>query len=491
MLAFGFDAAERDGRLALRSRTGRAQAALDADDLLHLEGGPSGLERLRAPGAEAVGRVQLSFTAAGADHAPASAEAVLPDDPLPALSRTALPLVLRRDEARRAAERWLAEARLARDTARFALPPSRAALGPGDTVRLAGALWRIDRVEDRGARLIEAVRVDPETYRPHEVAEELPAPRAVALPVPVEAVFLDLPLLTGAEIAHAPHVALAASPWPGAAALHHSDSDEAYATARIVPAPATLGTTRTALRRAPPGLWDRGPALRVALVAGALASVAPERLLAGANAAAIGSGRDDLWEIFQFAEAELVGPRTYDLRLRLRGQAGTDGVMPQDWPAGSVVVILDGRPAQWDYPPAWRETLRHYRWGPLDRPPGDPSWRHAARAFRGVGLRPYSPCHLRARAEGGGWRLGWIRRTRIDGDAWTAPEVPLGEEREAYLVEVRLGGVLRRRVEVAAPGWSWTAAMRAEDGPGLAVVSVAQISDRWGPGPAAEIELPA
>src|SRR3712207_7205469 len=49
-------------------------------------------------------------------------------------------------------------------------------------------------------------------------------------------------------------------------------------------------------------LWDRGPALRVRLAKGALASASPERILSGANAAAIGDGTTDHWEVFQFSE---------------------------------------------------------------------------------------------------------------------------------------------------------------------------------------------
>ena len=48
-------------------------------------------------------------------------------------------------------------------------------------------------------------------------------------------------------------------------------------------------------------------------------------------------------ETFAFAEATLVAPGEWDIRGRLRGQAGTDAMMPAVWPAGSVVVLIDGR----------------------------------------------------------------------------------------------------------------------------------------------------
>ena len=179
--------------------------------------------------------------------------------------------------------------------------------------------------------------------------------------------------------------------------------------------------------------------------------------------AAIGDGLTDHWEFFQFAEAELVGPGTWDLRLRLRGQAGTDGVMPDQWPVGSRFVLLDGVPPQWGYSASLRDQLRHYRWGPSDRPLSDPSWRHREIAFRGVGLRPYAACHLRAPPSGNDLLVRWIRQTRVDGDSWAGTEVPLGEEREAYLLRVLRDGQLLREVEVASPAWTYTAARRAQD----------------------------
>ena len=105
-------------------------------------------------------------------------------------------------------------------------------------------------------------------------------------------------------------------------------------------------------------------------------------------------------------------------------------------------------------------------------------------AFRGIGLRPYAPGHLRAKIlAGGDVGLTWVRRTRIDGDSWLSAEVPLGEDREAYVVRVIVASAIRREVEVTVPGWTYTAALRAADGvSGAYEVTVAQRSERFGPG---------
>lgn len=491
MVAHGFDVAEREGVLRFASRTGRVTATLSADRLAR-DGDEGGLQRIRAPQAELAGRVRLAHLEAEGDYAARIAEAVMPDEPATTAASSDLPLVLTRAEGRQTAERWLAEARIAREAARFVLPPSAAALGAGDVVRIGSdpALWRIDRIEDRLSRAVEAVRVDPAAYSPAETEDEAAPLRSPATAVPVEALFMDLPLLSGSEVPHAPHLAVTARPWPGAVALYTAATDAGYSLSQILPAPATVGTTQTALLAAPPGRWDRGPALRVRLLRGALASVGVAEVLAGANLAAIGDGTPDRWEVFQFAEAELVAPQTWDLRLRLRGQAGSDGLMPADWPAGSRFVLLDGTPAQIDLAPSLRDVARFYRWGPAARPLDDPTYRTAQLAFRGNGLRPYPVAHLRAQPMGGDIALGWIRRTRIDGDSWAGVEVPLGETTEAYLLRVTVDGILRREEQVSGPAWTYTAAMQAADGlAGTRVVAVAQLSDQFGPGPFRSLTL--
>ena len=491
MLTHGFDAIERDGTLIFRMRDGQEDGAVDAGRLVYFGEDTRTLEIQRAPAAETVGTVRLAFVEAEGDYDMRASEAVFPDDASLTVTQTELPLALTSGEGRQIAERWLAESRVARDTARFGLPPSED-LGAGDVIRLgdAGTLWRIDRVESGLAREVEAVRVEPETYRPHDAANEEAAQKAFTPPVPVAATFLDLPLLTGDEVPHAPHVAMTSAPWPGSVTLYSAPQDAGYTVNRTLPVASVVGITETALDAAPAGRWDRGPALRVRLVSGSLRTVSPMEILAGVNAAAIGDVLSDSWEVFQFAEAELVDAGVYDLRLRLRGQAGTDGIMPGAWPVGSRFVLLNGVPQQIDLASSQRDVARYYRYGPSQRPLDDVTYRTEERAFRGIGLRPYSVAHLRADGTmGQDIGLSWVRRTRIDGDNWSPPEVPLGEASERYTLRVLVNGVQVRLLDMTAPGWTYTAAMQAQDGPGTVVVEVAQVSESFGAGPARAIAL--
>ncbi|TQS72651.1 host specificity protein [Rhodobacteraceae bacterium] len=495
MLAYGFDAVERDGVLQFRMRDGRVDAHLNEAELALGEAGET-LSRLRSPEAEIAGRVRLSYIEAEGDFSARVVEAILPAQTSGSITAgSELALALHRPSAVATVERWLAEARVARDSARFALPPSLGHLGAGDIVALhtaeGASRYRIDRVEGAGLSLVDAVRVEPKVYEPSDAAEASVRTDPFVPPVPVSALFLDLPLLEGTEDPIAPHLAVSAKPWPGTVAVFSSSEDDDYQLNTTLAARATIGTTLNALGKARIGVWDRGPALRIKLQSGALESVSAIRVLNGANVMAIGDGVSDHWEVFQFANARMLGPDQWEVSLRLRGQAGTDGVMPDSWPAGSRVVLLDQAPTQIDLPRSARNLARHYRIGSAGRPYDDPSFEHVVRSFSGVGLRPLSPVHLRAVRQPAGWRISWIRRTRKDGDSWESYDVPLAETQERYMLRVRTAtGQILRQVEVASTQWSYSAAMRAQDASAGAVrIEVAQISDLFGPGLFAELWL--
>ncbi|TCM86624.1 baseplate multidomain protein megatron [Rhodovulum steppense] len=486
MLAHGAEAAEREGKLVFFNRNGRPKRVIDAGRLVATERSSSEIEHIRTPEAETAGRVRLSFIESEGAYETRAAEAILPDERSRTVASSELALVLTGGEGQAVVERWLAESRVARDRARFALPPSMMEVGPGDVLRLPGGDFRVDRVDLSGAREIEAVRVERGLYPPPNRDEAPVRQAAFVSPMPVHPLFMDLPLLTGEEVPHAPHLAVAATPWPGNVAVYGAVSDAGYDLNTLIGQPAVIGVTEGPLAAAAPSRWDRGAALRVRLSWGALSSVGMAELLAGANAAAIGDGSPGNWEVFQFAQADLVAPLTYDLRLRLRGQAGTDGVIPAIWSAGSRFVLLDGAPAQITLPLSARGLARQYRIGPGTRPYDDASFTHLVAAFDGMGLRPYAPCQLTSRPDGhGGLAIGWTRRTRIDGDSWASVEVPLGETREAYHLRViGAGGAVLRGATTEAPGWIYTAQMRIADATAQPVaIEVAQLSDQFGPGP--------
>ena len=492
MLTYGFEAAERDGTLVFRMRGARPEALLEPGTLVARDGGE--VEALRAAGPEVAGRVRVVHVAAEGDFEVRVAEAAFADDPGVTVAQSEVPLVLTGAEAQGVAERWLAEAQVARESLRLSLPPS-TTLGAGDVFALAAdageRLWRIDRVDSLGALEVEAVRVEPSVYLPAEQPGDGPRQRPFATAAPLLPVFLDLPLMEEGQQPHAPHVAITGGAWSGPAAVFDALEGEDFRLNRLVEGRAAIGVTQTELLRAAPGRWDRGAALRVRMLQAGLRSASEAAVLAGANAMAIGDGSAGGWEIFQFRDADLVGPGLWDLSSRLRGQLGSEAEMPDVWPAGSLVVLLDPALVQLEMASASRGLPRRWRIGPADRPYGDPAYVELTASFEGRGLRPYAPAHLRAkRSADGAVEVGWVRRSRIDGESWAGFDVPIGEAEEAYLVQVLSGDGPVRETILSSAAWSYTAAEQAADGVQIPFrIAVAQLSQSYGPGPFTEVTI--
>ena len=493
LLAYGVDVAERDGMLVFSNRTGRITAEVSPEELvLDAESGTD-LARMRAPEAEMVGRVQIGYVEADADYPLAVAETVLSDDDSPTVSRTEMPLVLTAGEGARSVARWVHEARLARETVNFALPLSRGDVGPGDVVSMqdgdVALRYRIDRVEEGQYRRIEAVRTDPEHFLPQRRYEEGARLRSFKAPTPVEALFMDLPLIRGDEAPHAPHLALTARRWGPAIALWSAPRDEDYVLQDVFRDRSVVGELVAPLQAGRTALWDRGQ-LVVRLVHGDLLSRDVEDVLEGRNTLAIGDGSVDGWEIVQFAQAQVIGPRTFELTDLLRGQAGTSAFIRAPWPVGSKVVLMDGRPRQITLPTQSLGGRRHFRYGPVKRPLGDASYRHRKLTFQGNGLRPYPVVHLSSRFVAGGLRVDWVRQSRIGGDRWGRGDIPLGEEEKTFVVQVRQGDRVIREVTVGETSWLYPSALGQEDvGSAPFVIAVAQSSPHYGTGPFVQLTV--
>lgn len=495
MLAYGFDAVERDGKLIFKNRKGKICETVDRDCMVIGPDTETAIQITRQPEAEIADRVRLNYVKADGSFEVGASEAIFPEYETQVISTSEFPLVLTDVEARQMTERWLTESRVARDTARFALPPSKSHLGASDVIAIEEpgglARFRLDSVEVAGQRLVDAIRIEEEVYKPLPL-DDLPVAQShYVAPTPVFPIFMDLPIMSGDEVPHAPHLAVTADPWPGSAAVYSSSTDANYAFNRLFPVASTLGETLTALPSHPPAIYDLGAPLSVQLTQGSLTSITEAALLAGGNLAAIGDGTSKNWEVFQFEEAVITGPNTFDVSMRLRGQLGTDALMPPLWSAGSVFVLLDSGIKQLNLPSTSLNIEQHYRVGPGNRPYDDPSFLHHVDTFCGVGLRPYSPVWLNAASDGaGGLLFNWVRRARMNADAWDQPEIPLGEAVETYIVEIWQGSNMIRSETVTTQNWHYDAsAIGADAIAGSVEFKVAQVSDVFGPGLFASLHL--
>ena len=108
-------------------------------------------------------------------------------------------MVTEDSEAERRAEIWLQDLWAGRESAEFALPPSRLSLALGDVVGLTvngrRRLIEIQEISDTESRAVRALSIDPEVF---DLALAPPSRRAGAAPPaigPVHAQLLDLPTL--------------------------------------------------------------------------------------------------------------------------------------------------------------------------------------------------------------------------------------------------------------------------------------------------------
>ena len=487
MLAHGFDAFEAEGRIRFVTRTGMAARAIAPDNVAVTGDGAPRYELSRLPEAEMPARVRLGYVHPQRDFQTARVEAQMAGAEALFTAGSDLPVAMSGAEAAQIAARWLAETQVGRDRVSLALPRSDLDLGPGDVVALSlddgAGRFRIDRVEETLSRRIEAVRVEPDVYRADPMIPELIVGRGPNIAGQAHVEVLDLPMLSGTEVPHAPWVAAAHVPWTGPMAVYAAAQDYDYRLDAEIPRGSVVGTTLTDLPAAAPERWAE-QTLELQVSEAGLQARPPLDVLNGANVLALRAAGGIDWEVVQFREAELIGERIYRLRGLLRGQAGTEPLIAPVLPAGADMVLLDGSERQITLSPdhLWRE--RHLRVGPAERDYADARYRHLTVVPRGVGLRPYAPAHLAARrGASGAITLHWVRRTRTGGDAWEAAEVPLAEVQERYRVRVLLGGTPVREAEATAPEWSYSATAQAADGvAGPVTFAVAQISQIFGPG---------
>ncbi len=396
--------------------------------------------------------------------------------------------------ATRRAEIWLQDLWAGRESAEFALGMTALRLAPGDVVALTLSgrrrLFEIGDLIDTEARQVKARSIDPEVFSVSLAVPRLKVPPIPPALGPVEATVLDLPALDSSAPVVLTRLAVAANPWPGSVAVWRSSDGSSFDVAAVAAAPSVIGETLDTLPAGPTARWDRGNSVRVKLYGGALASISDARVLEGGNAAAV-QNADGGWEIFQFANAVLVDGNTYVLSRLLRGQLGSDAAMAALLPAGAPFVVLG---AQMVPIAAGLDALdrpMQLRLVASARNHDDPAAVALTVTPGNTALKPLSPVHVGAVRADDGVHITWIRRTRIDGDGWGV-EVPLGEETEAYALDILSGGSVVRTIECGTPQAIYASADELADFGAVQTsldLRVAQISATVGAGYAAEVTL--
>ena len=189
--------------------------------------------------------------------------------------------------------------------------------------------------------------------------------------------------------------------------------------------------------------------------------------------------------MLQFANAVLVGERTYKLSRLVRGQAGSEWAMGDPLPAGAPFVLLDEHVLSLARGLNDLGALIQLRVAAAARDHGDPSAIALSTRPSPVALRPLSPVLLRAKRTIDGVLFSWVRRTRLPAESWQLRRAPLGEDSEAYELDVMSGTTVLRILSSSAPSVLYPATAELADfGAPQASVSirVAQLSVAVGRG---------
>ena len=491
-LAFAFDAVEQDGTFQFRQRGGAVVAEIAEDELV-LPDKAAPATVTRAQEIDLPREVSIGYTDIGSDYQRATAMSRRLVGRSTRSSHGDLAMVSNASEAVRRAEIWLQDLWAGRETADFALPPSRLALSAGDVIGLTvngrRQVMEVQSLTDTESRAVKALSIDPQVFSLPLAPVTLRAPAKPVPLAPVHALVLDLPTLTSAQPPVLARLAVFADPWPGAVSIFGSSDGLSFSRIAQALAPATVGVTLDDLPAGPTARWHNA-SFRVQLYGGALASVSDDAVFSGANAAAV-QRADGAWEVIQFGKAELTAARTYLLSRLLRGQAGSEWATGSPLAAGAPFVLLDARVVTIASGLDALERTLQLRLVAAGRDIGDASALSLDATPQATALRPLTPVHVKAVRETSGVTVTWIRRTRIDGDSWVG-EVPLGEDSEQYTLDILSGGDVVRTLSVTTPTALYAAADEIADF-GAAQTSLAvrvtQMSATVGAGFAAEATL--
>jgi len=454
--------------LIFRSNAPQAAAAVDVAEFVVDDRGAT-VETVRTPDHQLPVESILAFRDPLIEYQSASVRSVWLGAAGSRQHVISFPGVLEASEGQALLDDWMRRIWSQRETVTFAVPNPSLAIQPGAVIRLPredGANFLVTDIEDGLMRKVSArqiARAAPAGWQPPLIGPGTPPVIDVGQP---HVQFLDLP--TGPDGGPAQdqlRVAIWQKPWRSQL-LFVSPEDTGFAQRGMVLRPAGVGQLLEPLGPGFEGRIDRAGSATVELFDAEVSSVSRLQLLNGANAAAIRSG-NGAWEILQFQDAEEVEPDRWRLRGLLRGQLGTADAMLSGAAAGAGFVLLDdavqpagllsseiGRPVNW-------------RVGPTGADFSDE--RFVTMAVEG-GVRarmPLAPVHMRAKSlTNGDIHLSWVRRGRLNADDWAQEDIPLGEEREEYRLDIaRAGGVAVRSVIVRETSWTYPADRIALDLP--------------------------
>ena len=497
-LAYNFDVAEVGGGLRLQSRDKGPVAAIPNSDLAghdQSEGRGDIIKWDRAKETDLPRAASLSFTdperdwqvnTQSARRAAGSADNILDNT---------VPVVLSADKAREIVDRVLWEAWTARETATARTDQRHIHMEPGRVyVFETPAGWEPLRVVRltrgwNGIIDLQLRRDRAEVYLSTSRGAAAPTPpNPLLLPGPSELQLLDIPILQDADDDTGFYLAVLgeADGWRGAN-VQRSIDGITFSSIAAVGAESVIGAA-SILPDGPRDIFDRGTILTITLLdsSQAFESLDEVDVLEGGNALYVGPQSGQGGEIIQFATAVEISPGVWELTDLLRGRLGTEHAMAGHL-ANDVAVLLEpGAIQREDFGSSdWNKSRDYRAVSLLEDETGVPD-----EAFTNTGeaKRPLSPTRVRLEYDGTDLTGSWLRRSRYRQPGLGNGPLPLGEELEAYEIDIFKGATFKRTIASSTPSFELDAAALLADGfgPGDTVSAmIYQMSGSRGRGHAA------
>jgi len=470
--AYFFDLVESDGILKCVPRGNESAQTIPEDDLIpsKKKGVQDVLEIVRAQELELPQRVNVTYIDRPFNYDPVTQTSQRQTVKAVDQVTMNLPIVMGATQAKKIADITLYSAWKERTSFALKLPPKYVRIEPTDvlTVTVSGVAHEMRVVktdmEANGVMKISAIAEDISSYDFYTAAGETSSNLTPPVLVPdTIAQFIDAPPLPTDTVQNQGllriGVAADGANWNGAAIYRSDDGGESGGNSFNVLAgldgAATFGTIITNL---PAGIfetWDLVNEVEVILTSGSLASVSELAVLNGANAALIGS------ELVQFENAQLIGESTYKLTKLLRGRQGTEWAISSHQAGDRFMLIT---PAL--YATAIANNLigreLFYKTVSVGNSLGNTA--ESSFIYQGNNLKPFAPVHVSGSRDGSeNLTINWVRRSRVDGEWRDGVGIPLGEESEAYEVDILNGGSVARTIKITSTTASYSATDQITD----------------------------
>jgi hypothetical protein len=457
--AFLFDAREEDFKIDFVVRGGAPLLTLPQDDLGARSDEDDGfvppVREHRTQEIELPGRIDMTYADPESDFQTGVQSFQRIGEAVDTRKRVTLnvPIAFTRNEAAQRVERIGYLAWQSRSAFGLSLSRKHARLSPGDVIQVnaQGALFtmRIDRI-DLGADGVIQVHGVAEnaalyTSTASGVAALAVPDQVVTLSGPSALYLMDTPLLRDADDGLGIYIAAGSygsANWHGASIFKSTDGLEFATPVTFVSAGrnAVHGRTETVLPTHGARTWDRTNTVKVRLFRGALSSATETAVLNGANAMLIGD------EVIQFANAILNQDGSYTLSVLLRGRRGTEWATGGHAAGERAIALTDAALLRTTLADAELNALRFYKAVTVGGTLAEGT--RKSLTFLGRSFMPYAPVHVTGSVSGSpaDWIIAWVRRSRLGGAWKDGADIPLGEESEAYEVDVLNGGAVVRTI---------------------------------------------